>query len=30
MNDKYLTGKKNKGGSAYNILSLAYEESPEG
>jgi hypothetical protein len=22
MNEKYLTGRKNKGGSAYNILSL--------
>ena len=22
MNDKYLTGRKNKGGAAYNILSL--------
>ena len=25
MNDKYLTGKKNAGGSAYNILSLQYD-----
>jgi hypothetical protein len=25
MNDKYLTGRKNKGGAAYNILSLQYE-----
>lgn len=30
MNDKYLTGKKNRGGAAYNILSLQYEQSPEG
>ncbi len=30
MNDKYLTGQRNKGGSAYNILSLQYEQSPEG
>lgn len=30
MNDKYLTGRKNKGGAAYNILSLNYEQSPEG
>jgi hypothetical protein len=30
MNDKYLTGRKNKGGAAYNILSLNYEESSEG
>lgn len=30
MNDKYLTGRKNKGGAAYNILSLQYEASNEG
>lgn len=30
MNDKYLTGKKNRGGAAYNILSLQYEPSVEG
>lgn len=30
MNDKYLTGRKNKGGAAYNILSLQYEQSQEG
>jgi hypothetical protein len=30
MNDKYLTGRKNKGGSAYNILSLTYDNNPEG
>lgn len=30
MNEKYLTGRKNKGGAAYNILSLQYENSPEG
>ena len=30
MNDKYLTGRKNKGGAAYNILSLTYENNPEG
>ena len=30
MNEKYLTGNKNKGGSAYNILSLQYENSPDG
>lgn len=30
MNEKYLTGKKNKGGAAYNILSLAYDKNPEG
>ena len=30
MNEKYLTGRKNKGGAAYNILSLQYEETAEG
>lgn len=30
MNDKYLTGRRNRGGAAYNILSLQYEQSPEG
>lgn len=30
MNDKYLTGRKNQGGSAYNILSLTYDRTPEG
>jgi hypothetical protein len=25
MNDKYLTGRRNKGGAAYNILSLQYD-----
>ena len=30
MNEKYLTGRKNKGGAAYNILSLQYEETTEG
>jgi hypothetical protein len=30
MNDKYLTGRKNAGGAAYNILTLGYEQSPEG
>ena len=30
MNDKYLTGRKNKGGAAYNILSLQYEQTNEG
>jgi hypothetical protein len=30
MNDKYLTGRKNNGGSAYNILSLQYDPSPDG
>lgn len=30
MNDKYLTGQRNKGGAAYNILSLQYEQSEDG
>ena len=30
MNEKYLTGKRNKGGAAYNILSLQYEPNDEG
>lgn len=30
MNEKYLTGWRNKGGAAYNILSLQYDETPEG
>eukprot|EP00347_Sterkiella_histriomuscorum_P000657 403374998 len=30
MNDKYLTGQRNKGGAAYNILSLQYEQTDEG
>ena len=30
MGDKYLVGKKNSGGSAYNILSLQYDKSTEG
>lgn len=30
MNEKYLTGRKNKGGAAYNILNLQYEQSVEG
>ncbi len=25
MNDKNLTGRRNKGGAAYNILTLGYE-----
>ena len=28
--DKYLIGNANKGGAAYNILSLEYENSKEG
>ena len=30
MNEKYLTGGRNKGGAAYNILSLQYDPSNEG
>jgi hypothetical protein len=30
MSDKYLTGRRNRGGAAYNILSLQYENSQEG
>lgn len=30
MNEHYLTGKKNKGGAAYNVISLEYDQSNEG
>lgn len=30
MNIKYLTGRRNKGGAAYDILSLQYEPTAEG
>ena len=30
MNEKYLTGRRNKGGAAYNILNLNYDNSAEG
>ncbi len=30
MNEKHLTGRRNKGGAAYNILSLNYDQSPDG
>lgn len=30
MNEHYLTGKKNKGGAAYNVISLDYDTSTEG
>jgi len=30
MNEKYLTGRRNKGGAAYNILNLNYDPSVEG
>lgn len=30
MNEHYLTGKKNKGGAAYNVISLEYDTSNDG
>lgn len=30
MNEKYLTGRRNKGGAAYNILNLQYDQTDEG
>lgn len=30
MKEKYQIGNANKGGAAYNILSLDYEQSQEG
>lgn len=30
MNEHYLTGKKNTGGAAYNVISLDYDNSNEG
>ena len=30
MNDHYLTGKRNKAGAAYNVISLEYEQSQDG
>ena len=30
MNEKYLTGRRGRGGAAYNILSLQYEDTPDG
>ena len=30
MNEHYQTGKKNKGGAAYNVISLDYDNSKEG
>jgi hypothetical protein len=30
MNEHYLTGNKNKGGAAYNVISLDYDTSQEG
>ena len=30
MNQHYLTGNKNKGGAAYNVISLDYDNSNEG
>ena len=28
--DKYQAGKKNKGGAAYNLVSMDYEGNPDG
>lgn len=30
MNERFLTGQKNKGGAAYNPISLDYENTQEG
>jgi len=30
MKEQYGTGKKNKGGAAYNVINLGYDTSPEG
>jgi hypothetical protein len=30
MQEHYGTGKKNKGGAAYNVINLAYDQSGEG
>ena len=30
MNENYQTGKKNKGGAAYNVINLDYDHSNEG
>lgn len=30
MQQHYGTGKKNKGGSAYNVINLNYDQSEEG
>jgi hypothetical protein len=30
MNEHYQTGKKNKGGAAYNVINLEYDQSQEG
>lgn len=30
MNDQARTGRANRGGAAFNILNLQYEQSPEG
>lgn len=30
MQEHYGTGKKNKGGAAYNVINLNYDQSNEG
>lgn len=30
MNENYQTGKKNKGGAAYNVINLDYDKSNDG
>ena len=30
MQNKYLTGRQGKGGAAYNVISLQYEQSNDG
>ncbi len=30
MQNKYLTGRQHRGGAAYNVINLKYEESEDG
>jgi hypothetical protein len=30
MNENYSTGNKNKGGAAYNVINLGYDNSNDG
>jgi hypothetical protein len=30
MQQKYLTGRQHRGGAAYNVINLNYEESSDG
>lgn len=30
MQNKYLTGRQHRGGAAYNVINLKYEESQDG